>query len=105
MKKLTTTGCLIAITLAFAASAAQSAPCADRDYVVSQLQERFGETLSHVSMNNDKNALEVYSSSETERWTITLTIPQRGLTCMVATGKGYSDLQAGLKTKLVLAKN
>ncbi len=81
------------VTLSLAAATPQAeaqtqiqAPCADRDQVVAQLEERYGETLQSLGLHQNNALVEVYASEETGTWTILLTRPD-GLTCLIAAGQ------------------
>ncbi len=64
--------------------------CAPREKVVDHLSSKYGETrqsmgLAHTHQNS---VIEVFASSETGTWTITLTSPH-GITCLVASGTAF----------------
>lgn len=95
MRKLTkmlTTAALIAA----AGSAASASTCADRNHVVQQLNQRFGETLYGNALSRDNAVLEIYSNNTHTSWTILVTLPERGLSCLVASGNGERSLSAHL---------
>jgi hypothetical protein len=71
---------------------AQAATCADRSEVVNALADRFGETLYGNAVSNSGEVLEIYSNTANETWTILVTLPDRGLSCLVATGTGTQRL-------------
>lgn len=96
MKRKLIAATLLAASTAFAGSAAQAAKCAERSFVVGQLEDRFGESLMATSDIRDNAVLEVFSSEKTESWTVMISLPARGLTCMVASGSGFSELRASL---------
>jgi hypothetical protein len=68
------------------AEASDGEPCAARDEVVRKLEERFGETLQSVGLQQDENLVEVYSSERTGSWTILMTRPD-GMSCLLAAGQ------------------
>lgn len=84
------------LALAMQASGAAAATCADRTHVVTQLQERFGERLVANSISPQNHILEVYAAPEGATWTILVSLPERGLSCLVATGEGTRELHASL---------
>ena len=84
-----TAALLVAVQFA-AASPASAAKCADRSYIVGQLADRFGETLQR-SERQKGAVLELFASPSTESWTLMLST-QDGLSCMVASGEGFSNL-------------
>ena len=68
---------------------AQGAGCAPRDVIVARLAEGYGETRQAIGMAADDTAVEMFASLETGTWTIIVTPPRGGLTCMVASGYAY----------------
>ena len=92
MKKVLIAASILAASQ-FATVAAQAATCAERSYVIAQLENRFGETLQAVSAPRQSAVLEVYASRQTESWTVLLSFT-RGLTCLVASGNGFETLEA-----------
>jgi len=83
------TALLVAAQIA-AANSASAAQCADRNHIVGQLADRYGETL--LGSERQKNAvLELFASRRTESWTLMLST-QDGLSCLVASGEGFSKL-------------
>jgi hypothetical protein len=60
--------------------------CAERGEVVRKLEERFGETLRSIGLQQDENLVEVYSSERTGTWTILMTRPD-GMSCLLAAGE------------------
>lgn len=74
------------------AASAQTATCADRTQVVQALSERFGEALYGNAVSNTGNVLEVYTNRTSQTWTILVTLPDRGLSCLVASGTGDQHL-------------
>ena len=85
-----------AVALATMAGAASAATCADRAHVVTQLEKRFGETLYANAVSRSSNVLEVFASESANTWSITVFLPDRGLSCLSATGKGRADLEVAL---------
>ncbi len=71
---------------------ANTATCADRTLVVEALMERFGEEhFGHVRSDSDE-LLEIFSNASSQTWTILVTLPDRGLSCLVASGTGEAPL-------------
>lgn len=89
--KTTALFCL-ASAFAFVAPVAQAATCADRSQVVGALADRFGETLLGNAVSNSGEVLEIYSNTDSDTWTILVTLPDRGLSCLVASGTGQRQL-------------
>ena len=102
MKNILMAATLLAASQAFTASEANAAQCADRGYVVSQLESRFGETLLGVTGPRRQAVLEVYGSRQTETWTVMVSF-QKGLSCIVASGNGFSNMAAAYRPTIVLA--
>lgn len=82
------------------ATGASAATCADRNQVVSQLETRFGETLIANSVSRGNNVLEIYASENAATWSVLITIPDKKLACLAATGKGQADLTAVIDQSL-----
>ncbi len=85
--------CAVAATLAPAANAAT---CADRTHVVTALSERYGEALFGNAVSRTGEVLEIYSNAASDTWTILVTLPDRGLSCLVAAGTGEQRLETQL---------
>lgn len=75
---------------------ATTASCADRTAVVETLEERFGEAYFGNMESDDGEVLEIYSNDVSQTWTILLTLPDRGLSCLVASGTGDTPLATQL---------
>jgi cation diffusion facilitator CzcD-associated flavoprotein CzcO len=93
---------LLALSFGFAAliaatqiAQAQSGNCAPREQVVDRLAEGYGETRQSVGLAANNAVLEVYASSETGTWTVTVTMPN-GMTCLVASGQAYEEVEEQL---------
>lgn len=78
--------------------AAQGRNCAPRDAVVTRLAEGYGETRQSMGLGANNAVIEVFASSETGSWTITVTQPN-GVTCLVASGQGFEQLAEALPPK------
>ena len=76
MKNILMAATLLAASQAFTASEANAAQCADRGYV--------------------------YGSRQTETWTVMVSF-QKGLSCIVASGNGFSNMAAAYRPTIVLA--
>lgn len=79
-----------------AALAAQQ--CGKRDLVVSQLNEKYGETRRSMGLAANNTVMEMYASAASGSWTITVTMPD-GMTCLVASGQGYEAVAEELPAK------
>ena len=74
---------------------AQTRNCADHAQVVERLAERYGESRQSIGLGSDNSMVEVFASSETGSWTITVTMPG-GQTCLVAAGQAYQHVDEPL---------
>jgi len=68
--------------------AQQNPNCADRARVVERLESTYGESRQSMGLAPNNSVIEVFASSETGTWTITVTNPA-GVTCLVASGQSY----------------
>ena len=69
-------------------------PCNDRDTVLKQLSQQFGEAPIAVGVSKRGTLIEVLKSApdaEADTWTIIATSPQ-GLTCLLDAGEGWHDV-------------
>ncbi|MFN3210344.1 MAG: hypothetical protein ACE369_15325 [Roseovarius sp.] len=74
---------------------ALAASCAPRDTVVERLASKYGESRQSMGLGVNNAVIEVFASSETGTWTITVT-SARGVTCLVASGQSYEALDEAL---------
>lgn len=88
-----------AIAASVLGSSALAATCADRTKVVQNLEQRFGETLYANAVSKSANVLEVFASPDAETWSITVFLPERGLSCLAAAGKGKHKLELALMSR------
>lgn len=72
--------------------------CAPRPMVLERLVEKFGETRQSIGLGANNAVIEVFASSDTGSWTITVTTPN-GLTCLVASGQSFETLAEALPPK------
>jgi hypothetical protein len=96
---------LFALSLGFAGlmlipqqGAAQSQQCAPRDHLVAHLTEKYGETRQGMGLAGPETMMEVFASTETGTWTITMTLAN-GMMCMIASGQGFERLAEELPAK------
>jgi hypothetical protein len=68
--------------------------CAERDEIVEHLTDGFGERRRSIGLAADNSLMEVFVSEKTGTWTITRTMPN-GVTCLVASGRGFETLGTG----------
>jgi len=86
-----TVSAALAVALIGAPALAQSpTPCAPREKMVSQLQDKYGETRRGVGLQNKGSITEIYASEKTGTWTIIVTRPN-GTACAVAAGEAWLD--------------
>ena len=85
----------MALLAATAAQAQQGQACGQRERVLERLAEGYGESRQSVGLGANNSVVEVFASTETGTWTITVTIPN-GLTCLVASGQAYEALAEDL---------
>ena len=81
--------------LAAAQGHSQSRNCAERATVLETLGANYGESRQSMGLGADNSVIEVFASSETGTWTITVTRPG-GPTCLVAVGDNYQHLDEPL---------
>jgi len=74
-----------------ACAPAHAATCAARQAVVDRLANSYGETVQSMGLGSNNGIVEVFASSETGTWTITVTMPN-GMTCLVASGQAFEDI-------------
>lgn len=72
--------------------------CGPREMVIERLAEGYGETRQSMGLGANNAVIEVFASSETGTWTITVTRPN-GLTCLVASGQAFEELAEALPAK------
>ena len=65
--------------------------CAQRPMVLERLAEGYGETRRSIGLGANNAIVEVFASSETGTWSITVTLPT-GVTCLVASGESFETL-------------
>ena len=85
-------GLILATHHAFAQTNPQ---CAERDTVVAELASRYGETRHGIGIAANNAVMEVFASTETGSWTITVTLAN-GMTCLMASGQDYEALAEDL---------
>lgn len=77
---------------ALAQSRALSA-CAQRDLVISKLENSFGESRLAVGLRGQASLLEIWASAESGTWTILVTNTD-GISCVMASGDSWHDMPA-----------
>jgi hypothetical protein len=72
--------------------------CGERAAVVQRLADGYGETRQSIGIGANNSVVEVFASTESGTWTITVTAPG-GLTCLVASGQAFETLAEVLPAK------
>jgi hypothetical protein len=85
----------IAAGIALPATAQGLRHCGERDAIVQSLAEGYGESRQSVGLGANNSLVEVFASTETGTWTITVTTPN-GLMCLLASGQAYEPLSEDL---------
>ncbi|MFU8865971.1 MAG: hypothetical protein ACNA7O_18840 [Rhodobacterales bacterium] len=65
--------------------------CAPRERVIDRLASTYGETRRAMGLGANNAVIEVFASTDSGSWTITITLPS-GMTCLVASGQAYEAL-------------
>ncbi len=72
---------------------AQGSNCGDRQAIVDQLTNKYGESRQNVGLNENNSMVEIFASAATGTWTILVTMPT-GMSCMVAAGQSWQVVEA-----------
>jgi hypothetical protein len=91
MFKTIITGITVFAATAGSVEAQNRQNCAPRDMVVQRLATGYGESRQSMGLGANNQVIEVFASSETGTWTITVTTPA-GMTCLVASGQAFEEL-------------
>ena len=92
---ITTLGLAVLAMSVSSVQAQQPRNCAPRDIVVERLSEGYGETRQSIGLAARGAVVEVFASTDTGTWTITVTAPN-GVTCLVASGQSFEALAEAL---------
>lgn len=88
----------IAAIAALSAPSIVDARCHSRDVLIATLQDRFSEVHVAGGLTQDGSRfVEVFASDTTGSWTILYTTPD-GVSCVLASGTGYTTIPAGAPT-------
>lgn len=89
----------LALCLLVAPAHAEDLLCDDRDAIVAQLRDSFGETLVAVGVipakpGRPSGLMSIYTNPEKGTWTVTITAPNESApsgfaSCVPATGEGF----------------
>ena len=82
---------LAAFTFAAQKAAAQTRNCAAHAAVTERLAVRYGESRQAIALGADNAVIEIFASSQSGTWTITMT-RAGGPTCLVAAGENFQHL-------------
>jgi hypothetical protein len=93
-----TLAALLSLSTAAQSVAQGQRHCGPREVIVDRLADGYGETRKSMGLGSNNSVVEVFASSETGTWTITVTMPN-GMTCLVASGQAYEALVEGLPSK------
>ncbi|MBV7410823.1 hypothetical protein [Maritimibacter sp. DP1N21-5] len=66
--------------------------CADRELVLTQLADRFGESRQSIGMAQGDRVVETFASDISGSWTITVTLPD-GQMCIIAAGQSWEEVE------------
>lgn len=91
-------GALVLSFGAVGANAQGARNCGPREAIVDRLAASYGETRQSMGLGANNAVVEVFASSETGTWTITVTTPN-GMTCLVASGQAFEELAEVLPSK------
>ncbi len=98
MQHFPITGLLIAAAALAAAPSAGAAPrCGDRDAIVEQLADRYGESQRAFGLTGGRGLIEVFAS-DGGSWTILLT-SAGGRSCLMAAGEAYQQVEPEEETE------
>lgn len=95
---------LFALSLGFAAvilvaqNALAAPQCAERPQVLETLAQKYGETRRSMGISADQTVMELFASTESGSWTLTVTLPT-GMTCLVAAGQNFETVAEELPAK------
>ena len=88
---------LLGLSFGFAAlifatqNAFAAANCAERSVVMTELAGKYHETRRAMGMVANAAVMEMFASSDTGTWTMTVTTPD-GTTCLIASGDRFEML-------------
>jgi len=89
MLKLTLAATLFAAAI-IPAEAQQNRNCAERAFVIERLETKYGESRQSIGLGANNSVIEVFASTDTGTWTITMTVPA-GQTCILASGESFES--------------
>ena len=88
----------IVLAASIFAVSAQAAECIETSKAAPLLEQHYNETLHSVGVLSNNNVIELYHNENTQNWTVMVSVPDKGVSCMVASGTGrYQETLAMLK--------
>lgn len=82
----------------FTQAHAQTPQCGPREIVLAQLADEYGESRQSMGVAANNMVMELFASTNSQSWTITVTTPQ-GETCLVASGQGFEHMKNALPAR------
>ena len=82
---------LILLCLPVAVQAQGYRNCTDRQEIVGNLAEKYGETRQNIGITSAGYMMETYASADTGTWTTIVTIPN-GPACVAASGQSFESV-------------
>ena len=79
---------LLALIFLNCPALAQGTNCGERQAIVDQLTNKYGESRQNVGLNANNSLVEIFASAATGTWTILVTMPT-GMSCLVAAGQSW----------------
>lgn len=87
------------VGLVLAAQPGSAAPqCGPRAALLAELSTRYNETRRGIGIGANNQVMELFASSESGSWTITVTLPE-GTTCLIASGQNFEAISEELPAK------
>ncbi|ARC90451.1 hypothetical protein B5V46_04470 [Rhodovulum sp. MB263] len=65
--------------------------CGQREDILNQLRNRYGESRQALGLAGNDAVVEVFANTRTGTWTVTGTFAN-GLTCLLASGEAYEPV-------------
>lgn len=76
---------------------ADQATCIATADMAPLLQHHYGETLRFVGVLSNQNVVEVFQNAGSQSWTVAVSIPDRGQSCVIASGTDQYALNTRLR--------
>lgn len=83
----------LAVSIALPAFA-QGQNCGPRESVHERLKEGFGESIQSIGLLQNNGVMEIWANVDTGTWTVVVTAPDASISCLVASGQGFSRIDA-----------